>query len=210
MMSNEIVYRPRDSWLQSGAALLCVPAPWSGPGCFGGPSRSTNTAHLQRALHHHRADDFPAYLNIVLVGHIRCRWCSRSKPHLRRPIGARDDIGCRSSHPCIRSRHPIKGPWSRGNGRCACMASILTAASTIRFLRSHDHKMRELTDLEKRLTAAEREPRPRIASERRRDSDDRRPVRCHAEGAAGKRHHGHKFMPGKFVFRAAGWSPTTG
>lgn len=61
--------------------------------------------------------------------------------------------------------------------------------------------MRELTDLEKRLTAAERER----ASANVRPKDAATLIIVDRSGPApkvllGKRHHGHKFMPGKFVF----------
>ena len=61
--------------------------------------------------------------------------------------------------------------------------------------------MRQLTDLEQRLTAAERErASPNV---RPRDAatliivDRSGPI---AKVLLGKRHHAHKFMPGKFVF----------
>lgn len=61
--------------------------------------------------------------------------------------------------------------------------------------------MRELTDLEQRLTAAERER----ASANVRPKDAATLMIVDRSGATpkvllGKRHHGHKFMPGKFVF----------
>jgi 8-oxo-dGTP pyrophosphatase MutT (NUDIX family) len=61
--------------------------------------------------------------------------------------------------------------------------------------------MRELTDLEQRLTAAERER----ASPNVRPRDAATLIIVDRSGPApkvllGKRHHGHKFMPGKFVF----------
>ncbi len=64
-----------------------------------------------------------------------------------------------------------------------------------------DGQMRELTDLEQRLTAAERER----ASANVRPKDAATLMIVDRSGATpkvllGKRHHGHKFMPGKFVF----------
>jgi 8-oxo-dGTP pyrophosphatase MutT (NUDIX family) len=61
--------------------------------------------------------------------------------------------------------------------------------------------MRELTDLEQRLTAAERER----ASPNVRPKDAATLMIVDRSGSTpkvllGKRHHGHKFMPGKFVF----------
>jgi 8-oxo-dGTP pyrophosphatase MutT (NUDIX family) len=61
--------------------------------------------------------------------------------------------------------------------------------------------MRELTDLEQRLTAAERER----ASPNVRPKDAATLIIVDRSGATpkvllGKRHHAHKFMPGKFVF----------
>jgi 8-oxo-dGTP pyrophosphatase MutT (NUDIX family) len=61
--------------------------------------------------------------------------------------------------------------------------------------------MRELNELEKRLTAAERER----ASANVRPKDAATLIIVDRSGAApkvllGKRHHAHKFMPGKFVF----------
>ncbi|MFZ5690097.1 MAG: NUDIX hydrolase [Pseudomonadota bacterium] len=61
--------------------------------------------------------------------------------------------------------------------------------------------MRELTELEKRLTAAERER----ASPNVRPKDAATLIIVDRSGPApkvllGKRHHAHKFMPGKFVF----------
>jgi 8-oxo-dGTP pyrophosphatase MutT (NUDIX family) len=61
--------------------------------------------------------------------------------------------------------------------------------------------MRELTDLERRLTAAERER----SSANVRPRDAATLIIVDRSGPApkvllGKRHHGHKFMPGKFVF----------
>jgi 8-oxo-dGTP pyrophosphatase MutT (NUDIX family) len=61
--------------------------------------------------------------------------------------------------------------------------------------------MRELNDLEQRLTAAERER----ASANVRPKDAATLMIVDRSGATpkvllGKRHHGHKFMPGKFVF----------
>lgn len=62
---------PRDSWLaiKRGLTAMC-------PACGRGRmfrallKVSDNCPACGEALHHHRADDFPAYLNIVLVGHI--------------------------------------------------------------------------------------------------------------------------------------------
>lgn len=61
--------------------------------------------------------------------------------------------------------------------------------------------MRELNDLEQRLTAAERQR----ASANVRPKDAATLIIVDRSGATpkvllGKRHHGHKFMPGKFVF----------
>jgi 8-oxo-dGTP pyrophosphatase MutT (NUDIX family) len=61
--------------------------------------------------------------------------------------------------------------------------------------------MRELTELEKRLTAAERER----SSANVRPKDAATLIIVDRSGPEpkvllGKRHHGHKFMPGKFVF----------
>lgn len=68
---NDIAAPPRDSWLalRRGVTSLC-------PACGRGRIfRALLKVNDQcpacgEALHHHRADDFPAYLNIVLVGHI--------------------------------------------------------------------------------------------------------------------------------------------
>jgi len=69
--------------------------------------------------------------------------------------------------------------------------------------------MRQLTDLEKRLTAAERER----SSPNVRPRDAATLIIVDRSGATpkvllGKRHHGHKFMPGKFVFPGGRLEPT--
>ncbi len=69
--------------------------------------------------------------------------------------------------------------------------------------------MRELTDLEKRLTAAERER----ASPNVRPKDAATLIIVDRSGTApkillGKRHHAHKFMPGKFVFPGGRLEPS--
>jgi 8-oxo-dGTP pyrophosphatase MutT (NUDIX family) len=69
--------------------------------------------------------------------------------------------------------------------------------------------MRELTDLEKRLTAAERER----TSPNVRPKDAATLIIVDRSGAVpkvllGKRHHAHKFMPGKFVFPGGRLEPT--
>src|SRR5688500_12427259 len=71
MMSNEIVYNPRDSWLAIRRGLGCAcPACGQGRMFRGLLKVNDHYPSCNEALHHHRADDFPAYLNIVLVGHI--------------------------------------------------------------------------------------------------------------------------------------------
>lgn len=69
--------------------------------------------------------------------------------------------------------------------------------------------MRQLTDLEQRLTAAERER----SSPNVRPKDAATLIVVDRSGAApkvllGKRHHGHKFMPGKFVFPGGRLEPS--
>jgi 8-oxo-dGTP pyrophosphatase MutT (NUDIX family) len=69
--------------------------------------------------------------------------------------------------------------------------------------------MRELTDLEQRLTAAERER----ASPNVRPKDAATLMIVDRSGSTpkvllGKRHHGHKFMPGKFVFPGGRLEPS--
>ncbi len=69
--------------------------------------------------------------------------------------------------------------------------------------------MRELTDLERRLTAAERER----ASPNVRPKDAATLIIVDRSGATpkvllGKRHHAHKFMPGKFVFPGGRLEPS--
>jgi len=62
---------PRDGWLafKRGLRGLC---PACGKGRMFRALLKTNDVCLAcgEELHHHRADDFPAYINIVIVGHI--------------------------------------------------------------------------------------------------------------------------------------------
>lgn len=70
-MTDTTTLPPRDGWLaiKRGLAGTC-------PACGKGRmfrallKVNDNCPSCDEALHHHRADDFPAYLNIVLVGHI--------------------------------------------------------------------------------------------------------------------------------------------
>jgi uncharacterized protein (DUF983 family) len=70
-MNQELALPARDSWLsvKRGLAGSC-------PACGRGRifrallKVNDNCPACDEPLHHHRADDLPAYLNIVLVGHI--------------------------------------------------------------------------------------------------------------------------------------------
>jgi uncharacterized protein (DUF983 family) len=70
-MTDETVTAPRDGWLaiKRGLGSHC---PACGQGRMFRALLKVNDhcPACGEALHHHRADDFPAYLNIVLVGHI--------------------------------------------------------------------------------------------------------------------------------------------
>lgn len=70
-MDNEVAPPPRDSWLalKRGLGGIC---PACGQGRMFRALLKVNDhcPSCDEALHHHRADDFPAYLNIILVGHI--------------------------------------------------------------------------------------------------------------------------------------------
>jgi uncharacterized protein (DUF983 family) len=71
MMEHNVALPPRDGWLavKRGLSTMC-------PACGRGRlfrallKVNDNCPACGEDLHHHRADDFPAYLNIVLVGHI--------------------------------------------------------------------------------------------------------------------------------------------
>jgi uncharacterized protein (DUF983 family) len=71
MMTDTISTNPRDQWLaiRRGLASTC-PACGQGRMFRGLLKVNDNCPACDEPLHHHRADDFPAYLNIVLVGHI--------------------------------------------------------------------------------------------------------------------------------------------
>ncbi|MGD9921193.1 MAG: DUF983 domain-containing protein [Pseudorhodoplanes sp.] len=70
-MTDTTALPPRDGWLaiRRGLSNRC-------PSCGRGRmfrallKVNDHCPACNEALHHHRADDFPAYLNIVLVGHI--------------------------------------------------------------------------------------------------------------------------------------------
>lgn len=70
-MTDASAQRPRDGWLafRRGLRSRC---PACGEGRMFRALLKVNDhcPACREALHHHRADDFPAYLNIVLVGHI--------------------------------------------------------------------------------------------------------------------------------------------
>ena len=68
-----------------------------------------------------------------------------------------------------------------------------------------------MTDFSKQMTAVERDR----TSANLRPKDASTLIIVDRSGTTpkvllGKRHHGHKFMPGKLCFRADAWSRTTG
>jgi uncharacterized protein (DUF983 family) len=70
-MTEMAAYPPRDAWLAIKRGLRgACPACGKGHMFRALLKVSDNCPSCGEALHHHRADDFPAYLNIVLVGHI--------------------------------------------------------------------------------------------------------------------------------------------
>jgi uncharacterized protein (DUF983 family) len=70
-MTDDIAPEPRDGWLALRRGLSCL-CPACGQGRMFRALLKVNDhcPACDEALHHHRADDFPAYLNIILVGHI--------------------------------------------------------------------------------------------------------------------------------------------
>jgi uncharacterized protein (DUF983 family) len=70
-MDHDGALPTRDSWaaVKRGLAGAC-PACGQGRMFRGLLKVNDHCPSCHEALHHHRADDFPAYINIVLVGHI--------------------------------------------------------------------------------------------------------------------------------------------
>jgi uncharacterized protein (DUF983 family) len=70
-MTDDSAWEPRDGWLaiRRGLSRLC-PACGQGRMFYALLKVNDRCRTCGEALHHHRADDFPAYLNILLVGHI--------------------------------------------------------------------------------------------------------------------------------------------
>jgi len=70
-MDHDVALPPRDSLLALKRGIGCVCPACGQVRMFRALLKvNDNCPACGEALHHHRADDFPAYLNIILVGHI--------------------------------------------------------------------------------------------------------------------------------------------
>ncbi len=163
-------------------------------------------------LHHHRADDLPPYLVIFVVGHLAGIGILESEMRLDVPLWFQMTFwpGLASSPRCSCSSRP-KGRWSGCNTPLACTAFPRYAAPGPgrRIVRAGTRRRRGMaagpTD---GAPAPERKARPlRIRNAATLIILDRSGDQ--PKVLMGKRHAGHKFMPGCSCSRAGGSSSAT-